>query len=427
MIPKNGAELMRYVLVDSCLYHRKLELCNRIQDLREGENMSHEVKKQYLNQIKGRYKNSTKKQKQLILTEFCIVCLYSRKHAIRLLNGQCQPRSHRTGPRAKYPKELIKPLKTLWFAMGQVCSKRMKAALPAWLPHYRRRHPELSDEHAVLLLQISPATIDRLLKPIRAKRGLSTTTAPTGQWYKNVIPIKPHDWDVTKPGHLQGDTVAHCGDTTEGTYVNTLTLTDIHTSWTENRATWGKGSGGIIEAVKDVERALPFQISSIKFDSGTEFMNHGLISHLRSTAIRAKAIDLFRSRPYRKNDNCYVEEKNLTHVRQLLGYERFDRSALVPLLNEIYTQYWNPLQNFFLPAIKLERKTRIGSQIKKEYDKPRTPYQRLLESADVVEESKAKLKEHYASLDPFSLTEALELKLKEFFQALRREKLKIAA
>jgi hypothetical protein len=311
--------------------------------------------------------------------------------------------------------------------MGQVCSKRMKAAMPNWLPHYRKRNPWLTDEQAVKLLRMSPATIDRLLAPVRAKRGLSATRAPTGQWYKSVIPIQAKDWNITKPGHLQGDTVAHCGDRLEGMFANTLTATDIFSAWTENRATWGKGAAAILDALKDIEKSLPFSIESFKFDSGSEFMNYGVITHLRSTVTRPKAIEVLRSRPYKKDDNCYVEQKNLTHVRQLLGYERFGRAELVALINEIYMQYWNPLQNFFLPAIKLVRKTRIGSRLKKTYDEPKTPYQRLLDSADVSDESKANLRARYEALDPLALSEGLEKKLKEFFQELRREKLKIAA
>jgi hypothetical protein len=347
------------------------------------------------------------------------------------MNGKAQIRSRRSGPRPKYGLELTRPLKELWIKMGQPCSKRMRKAIPGWLPHYRRRHPELSDVHAGLLLEISSSTIDRLLKQVRAKRGISATRAPSGQWYKSVIPIQAKDWNVTSPGQLQGDTVAHCGDRLEGAFANTLTATDIHTSWTENRATWCKGAAAIVEALKDIEKSLPFSIISMKFDSGSEFMNFTVVSHLRAegAGVRSKKIEILRSRPYKKDDNCYVEEKNLTHVRQLIGYDRIDAIECVEILNRLYRQYWNPLQNFFLPAMKLVRKIRIGSRLKKTYDEPQTPYDRVMESGALTEEKKSELKARYVSLDPFALQEGLERELKLLFETLRKKRnlLKISA
>jgi len=232
--------------------------------------MSQEAIRQYLSNARLRYQKSNRKEKGRILTEFCLVSGYDRKHAIRLMNGKSQVRSKRSGPKPKYDLELIGPLKELWLKMGQPCSKRMKKAIPGWLPHYRKRRPNLNEGQAQLLTEMSKSTIDRLLKAARAGRGISTTRAPTGQWYKSVIPIQAKDWNITAPGYLQGDTVSHCGDRLEGAFTNTLTLTDIHTSWTENRATWGKGATAIIEALKDIEKSLPFSIETLKFDSGSE-------------------------------------------------------------------------------------------------------------------------------------------------------------
>lgn len=393
--------------------------------------MSQEATRQYLAQARPRYQKANRFEKWRILTEFCLISHYSRKHAIRLMNGKVGLRSRRSGPKPKYGRELIAPLKELWLRMGQPCSKRLKRAVSGWLPFYRKRFPKLSDCQAELLRQMSPATIDRLLKDVRAKRGLSATRAPTGQWYKSVIPIQAHDWNVKAPGHFQGDTVAHCGNRLEGAFANTLTITDIHTSWTENRATWCKGSSAIIEALKGIEKDLPFSISSMKFDSGSEFMNYGVVSHLRSEGpgIRAKKIDILRSRPYQKNDNCYVEEKNLTHVRQLIGYDRIDAHACVEIMNRIYREFWNPLQNFFLPAMKLERKVRVGSKIKKFYDQPKTPYDRVMESGVLTDEKKAEWKNRLESLDPFALQEGLEKELRLLFETLRnnRSTLKLVA
>ena len=174
--------------------------------------MSQEATRQYLAQARPRYQKAKRFEKWRILTEFCLISGYSRKHAIRLMNGKAGLRSRRSGPKPKYGPDLIRPLKELWFRMGQPCSKRLKQAIPGWLPFYRKRFPLLTEVQAQLLLEISPATIDRLLKAVRAKRGLSATRTPSGQWYKSVIPIQAHDWNVKAPGHFQGDTVAHCGD-----------------------------------------------------------------------------------------------------------------------------------------------------------------------------------------------------------------------
>ena len=383
--------------------------------------MSQEALREYLSRVRPRYQKASRFEKSRILVEFCLSFGYSRKHAIRLMSGRAGVPGRRPGPKPRYEPELICPLRALWLATGQLCSKRLKAALPVWLPHYRRRHPELSDEQNGLLLTMSPATMDRLLKAVRAKRGISATRAPTGQWYKSIIPIQAKDWNVTAPGYMQGDTVAHCGTSLEGAFANTLTVTDVHTAWTENRATWCKGSVAIIAALGDIEKSLPFLLETIKFDSGSEFMNYGVINFLGQTATRARPVRVIRSRPYKKDDNCYVEQKNLTHVRQLIGYDRIDVAECVEILNEIYRECWNPLANFFLPALKLVRKTRIGARLKKEYDKPRTPYRRLLECPELEEAKKAALRARYETLDPFVLQEQLEQKLKLLHQTLRRK------
>ena len=387
--------------------------------------MSQEAARQYLTQARPRYQKASRREKWRILTEFCLVTGYTRKHAIRLMNATGPAGGKRPGPARKYSLELIGPLKTLWMRMGQPCSKRLKSALPQWLPFYIARFPEkLSEEQAALLMRASPSTLDRLLKAVRAHRGICATRAPTGQWYKSVIPIQAKDWNVTAPGNLQGDTVAHCGNRLEGMFVNTLTLTDIHTSWTETRATWGKSAVAIIEALKDIEKSLPFGVNSMKFDSGTEFMNYGVISHLRSEGpgIRPKKIQVLRSRPYKKDDNCYVEQKNLTHVRQLIGYDRLDVQECTAILDTLYRDYWNPMMNYFLPAMKLVGKQRVGSKLKKTYDRPRTPYERVIESGALSEEEKAKLRERCSQLDPMALQEGLEKQMRLLFQTLRNRR-----
>lgn len=390
--------------------------------------MSNEDRNVYITRQRERYQEFvTRKGRGLLITEVAAYLEVSRDHAIRVLNQRPGQSTGRSGPKLQYTEDLIPVLKKLYFLMRQPCSKRMKIALHGWLPSYEKHFGELSGEQREKLLKISASSIDRLLHRIRAEKGLSTTRAPRGSWYKSVIPIKPKDWDVIAPGHFQCDTVAHCGTSLEGAFGNTITLTDIHTSWTENFAILTKSSARVREGLSDMEKRLCFIIESIKFDSGSEFMNYGVITFLSSSAVREKPIKIYRSRPYQKNDNCYVEQKNFTHVRDLFGYERVENKEVVSLMNEIYSKYWNDLQNYFMPSMKLLRKTRIGARIKKEYDTPKTPYQRLLESSDKESEQMIKLQIKYQSLDPIELQLGLERKLKEYFDLLRQNPHSMAA
>jgi hypothetical protein len=218
---------------------------------------------------------------------------------------------------------------------------------------------------------------------------------------------------------MQADTVAHCGDRLAGAFVNSLTLTDLDSAWTENRALWGKSSQAVITAMKDIEGSLPFTMRGFKSDSGTEFMNYELLTYLRENR-PGIPVKVTRSRPYRKNDNCYVEQKNFTHVRELFGYERVETRELAHLMNEIYAELWGPLQNYFMPTQKLLRKTRVGARIKKEYEPAKTPYQRLMESESLTQEQKDYLRGRKSKLNPFELQKTLQIKLKDFEEILRR-------
>ena len=216
--------------------------------------------------------------------------------------------------------------------------------------------------------------------------------------------------------------MAHCGDNISGEYAHSITATDIATTWTENRATFTKASGGVLECLKDIEARLPFAIRSFDFDNGSEFLNYPVLEFLEK---RDKPVSVTRSRPYRKNDQCYVEQKNYTHVRELFGYDRVPKRDLVTLMNEIYRDYWSPFQNFFIPTMKLIRKIRIGAKIKKQYEKPQTPYERVMKSPFLSDEQKQKLKTQYESLDPFALRQEMEKKLKTYFSLLRKRELAV--
>ncbi len=366
------------------------------------------LRRAYLEEIRYRYRNSTKKQKAAILDEFCQVCGYTRKHAIRVLSGKLSPRLKRSGPQSKYQREdFIKALKELWELMNRMCSKKMVVAFADWLPHY-----QASDEVLELLLKISASSIDRLLRPHRnpLMRGKSTTSPSL---IKSRIPLKLLDGEVKIPGYTESDTVAHCGNSIAGEYINSLTVTDLLSGWTANRAVWTKRAENIVGALKSVEERLPFSWISSATDNGSEFLNESVIEYFQN---RQAPVNLIRRRAYKKNDNAHVEQKNWTHVRQLFGYERLEDPTLVPLMNEIYQAYWGPLQNYFTPVLKLISKERIGGRIVKKYDKPKTPFNRLMESPYVPELEKTKLKDNYCTKNPIYLKMELDKKLKEFFQ-----------
>jgi hypothetical protein len=371
--------------------------------------MSIELRREYLIAIQERYKIAPKKVKSLILNEFCANCPYSRKYAIRILNGKIKPRIKKPGPKPKYNQEFAQVLFNLWLQMKKMCSKNLKAAFPLWLPFAYNLDVKTKE----LLMKISASTIDRLLKPFKERfnrrKGISTTVPAV----KHKIPIKLLDGDVKQPGFIEADTVAHCGESAAGSFVNTLTMTDLYSGWTENRATWTKSSSGVLDLIKSLEKELPFRVLGFACDNGTEFLNENLYDFWNN---RFPRVEFVRRRPYKKNDAAHVEQKNFTHVRELFGYNRFDYQKLVTHMNEIYRVYWNPLCNFFTPVMKLVSKQRIGSKIVKKYDQPKTPYQRLLESSHLSNNYKKDLRNKIEGKNPFYLHAQLTEKLKLFKQ-----------
>lgn len=373
----------------------------------------------YLQAIRFRYHRAHKKAKTAILDEFCAVCQYNRKYAIRLLNRSGRSRnSRRAGRKARYDSaEFLTALKRLWFASDQMCSKKLKEAIPVWLPFYETRYKALSKETQQQLLTVSAATIDRLLRPVRVTqghRGLSGTKP--GSLLKTQIPIRTDFWDVSLPGFMEADTVAHCGNSLAGDFVWSLTMTDILTTWTEIRATWNKGAQGVVEQIQDIETRLPFPLLGFDCDNGSEFLNYHLVRYFTE---HPSIKSFTRSRPYRKNDNAHVEQKNWSHVRQLFGYDRLDDQRLVDLMNDLYANEWSQYQNHFCPSMKLLEKHRVNSKYVKRYSKPRTPYQWIMESADVSEQTKQRLQTVHCQLNPFILKQRIEKKLKVIFQQVK--------
>jgi len=382
--------------------------------------MSPKSKKEYLTEVKPRYQKATLRKKSRILDEFCETYSCHRKHAIRTLNKPLVPAYKPYNKRGRKPiyssKNIETVLKRIWLNANLPCSKNLKAIIPLWLGAYQEEFAPLHDSTVKLLLAISASTIDRILKPLRPrykKRGLATTKP--GTLLRKQIPIKTKQWDESMPGFLETDLVAHCGTAIEGQYANTVDTVDIATGWSEQRAVWGKGEAGVIEQIKDIEASLPFTMLGFDSDNGKEFLNHQLMRHFLN---RKFPIQFTRSRAYHKDDNAHIEQKNYTHVRQWLGYDRFDNPLIVEALNELYKSEWRLFHNFFIPSVKLVSKQRVGSKIVKKHDKPKTSYQRILESKHVSKHAKEQLKKTFKGLNPFRLRKAMHLKIKKVFALL---------
>ena len=375
--------------------------------------MSGKSKWDYLKAIYYRYKKVSKPLRARILDEFCQVCGYHRKYAIRLLGGPAPQKPKtivRKGRRPTYGSNVITHLTTIWEAGGYPCSTRLKALLPLWIPWAIKRLT-LSAQVQKQLLSISPATIDRRLRPKKhqLKKRLYGRTKP-GTLLKHHIPIKTDSWDVTTPGFTEIDLVSHSGNSASGDFLHSLNVTDIHTTWVESRAVMGKGQIGVLSAMKDIEQALPFKLLGIDSDNGSEFINY----HLKTFCDQSD-IQFTRGRPYKKDDNAHIEQKNYTHVRKILGYLRYDSQPVQKAINELYQDELRILQNLFLPSMKLMKKTRVGSKLQRRYDKPQTPLDRLLKCSQADPMKSRELKRLRDKTDPFALAKRLDEKLERIY------------
>lgn len=378
--------------------------------------MGSETKQECLEKTRNRYKGAGRKHKKIILDEFCATWGYNRKYAIDLLNGKTSKHNGQRGRPAQYGKKEHTVLERIWLMATRPCSKRLKFMLPNWLPFYEQQYGRLDQPTRENLLRISKNSIDRLLRPTRKRygaRGRSGTRPGTQLLHQ--IPIKMSHWNVSEPGFMQADTVAHGGSSMEGNFVWSLTFTDICSGWTENRATWNKGSHGVVTQLQDIEQHLPFVIKGFHSDNGSEFLNHHLYRYYTK---RRTPISLTRGRPRHGNDQAHVEQKNWTHVRLLLGFQRIEDPDLIPKINELY-RAWALFNNFFCTNLKLVEKTKVGSRYKKKYDDPKTPYQRLMESKHLNGALKTHLVEVYCNLNPFKLKKQIDYKQRQILNALR--------
>lgn len=374
-------------------------------------------KRELLEAVRPRYLKASRKEKGRILDEFIAVTGYNRKYAIHLLrNGRPRRRRKGVGRRWTYGPEVVAALVQVWEASGHLCGKRLQPFLPE-LVAALERHGELTiaSQTKAQLLQMSAATIDRRLKRARARlpRRRRSTTKP-GSLLKDAIPIRTFaDWNEHRPGFVEMDLVAHCGETAAGEYLHTLCAVDIETRWCELLALPNKGQRATFEGIQTMRKRLPFPLLGIDSDSGSEFINH----HLYRYCLREQ-ITFTRSRPFRKNDQAHVEQKNWTAVRQTVGYDRYESSEALSLLQAIYADL-RLFINFFQPVMKLVSKTRVGSKVRRKYDMAQTSYQRILASPYVSQDVKERLCQLYLILNPIALRRRINAHLEQLW-ALER-------
>jgi uncharacterized protein YueI len=377
--------------------------------------MSQRSKRELSEAIRPRYLKASKAGKEKILDEFVAATGYHRKYAIRVLRqGRPSKGLKKPGRQKVYQGQVVQALIEIWEICGRICSKRLHPFLPE-IVQVLERHNELSLEPETrrLLLRMSRSTIDRCLRPVRfePQRGLSTTKP--GSLLKDAIPVRTWaEWNETKPGFLELDLVAHCGDTTAGVYLNTLTATDIATGWTECLALAHKTQEAVSKAIGELRDRLPFPLLGIDSDNGSEFINDTLYRYCL-----AEQITFTRSRPYRKNDQAHVEQKNWSVVRHTVGYDRWESAEELALLADLYTDL-RLYVNYFQPVLKLVGKEQVDGKTVKRYDQATTPFRRVL-AVDFPVQAKAALMQQYLELNPVQLRLSIDQKVARLWKIAR--------
>ncbi len=356
---------------------------------------------EWANAIRRRYRIASGKEKRKILDEFIAVSGYHPKSAIRALNAQPKPKRPQTRRRPSlYDDAARQALIVLWEASDRLCGKRLRPLLRILLPALERHgHLQLDEAIQIKVLAMSAATIDRLLRTPRNATGTRKPRRVTPE-IRRRIPVRTFaDWNEPPPGSMEMDLVAHCGEVNKGSYINSLVLTDIASGWTECTPLVVRESGLLIEALERIRIGLPFALRALDVDNGSEFVNEAMIQYcLRN------GIEFTRSRPYRKNDQAWIEQKNGAIVRKHLGYRRFEGIAAAQVLARLYGAS-RLFENFFQPSFKLAEKHRQGAHVTKRYHPPQTPCERLLQAETLSESIKVKLREVGNALDPLKLLE----------------------
>ncbi len=381
--------------------------------------MSLKSKHELLEVVRPRYLKASKLEKQKMLDEFTSATGYHRKYAIRVLKNQRQVQNHRKGKtktyQAIYGGEAVRALEQIWEIYGHICSKRLRPFLPEAIKVLERcQEIHLSSDTKERLLKISSASIDRCLRPVRLQSPHGLSTTKPGSLLKHLIPVRTFtEWDEERPGFMEIDLVAHCGNTPEGQYLNTLTCTDISTGWTDVTALLHRSQEAVSEAIQRLRQRLPFPLLGIDSDNGSEFINDLLYRYCLN-----EKITFTRSRPYQKNDQAHVEQKNWSVVRHTVGYDRWETGQELALLERVYGDLRLYI-NFFQPSFKLIAKERIGNRTIKRYDIAKTPYQRILERTDISLQAKAKLMNVYVQLNPAELRRRIDQTIAKLWKISR--------
>lgn len=372
------------------------------------------AKWEYMKKTYERYVRADRKQKTKILDEFCATYECHRKSAIRLMikgpPPERRPARRRRG--ATYRKRVIDILESIWEVSGHLWSQRLKVVLTLWMPAIRR-HYHTTPEEERQLLQMSPRTMDRRLKDrkIQLRKRIYGKTKP-GTWLKHVIDIRRGPWKVRRPGFTEMDLVSHSGNCAEGDFAQTLNMTSILTAWTERRCLPVKAQHYVCRAVVEIREALPFDLLGLDVDSGGEFINHMLYDYCQMDP----KVKLTRSRPGKKNDNAHVEQKNNTHVRQWLGYFRYDTQRAVDAINDLFRNELRLFQNLFQPSVRLKKKVQVGSRTRRYYDDPQTPLDRLVACKKGNPGKVKELLKLRKQLDPIVLSKTVDAKLRQIWR-----------
>ena len=377
----------------------------------------------YTRVMRGRYARRTgKRGRGVLLDEYCASTGLERKHAIKVLRGQRRRGAGSAAPRGArrtYSAEDIALLKGVWLAAGQPCGKRLAGPmLCLWLASWQKHHGALPARQRKRLEKMSAAQLDRAMAPHRSggrRRRIASSALAAMQ---REVAVRCEPWAETAPGALEIDTVALCGGSLSGAITWALDATDIHSGWTEVRAVWNRGAHATRERLSEIESALPFELKKLDFDNGTEFLNAHFISHFKA---HEPKVELSRSRPYRKNDNAHIEQENYTHVRLLLGDDRFDRLELVEPLNEVMRE-WSLWNNLFGAQRRLLRKERLADgKVKRHHEKQAgTPCARLLARKDLSKEQRSKLRAMLAQHDPIEMKASIEKKLRAVYEQRKK-------
>ncbi|MFH1260141.1 MAG: integrase [Elusimicrobiota bacterium] len=372
--------------------------------------MEIKFKMAYFRGIYDRYHSVSSPVKTEILDEFCNVCGYNRKYAIRKLNkppsGQRAAVVNNRRHSTKYEETVVDIITKVWEAAGYPCSDRLKSVLPLWMP-WIEKYFTLNCELKEKILKISPSQMDRRMRTQKLvkKRRIYGRTKP-GTLLKHHIPIKTDHWDVKEPGYTEVDTVSHSGNSADGTFAYSVNQTDILTTWVETRAVLGKGERNISSALDEMEETFPFKVLGLDSDNGSEFINYHLYERCKN-----RNIQFTRGRQYKKNDNAHIEQKNWTHVRKIMGWDRYDTHTAVDAMNNLYKNELRLFMNLFMPSMKLLDKKRIGSKVKRHYDKPATPLDRLIASGKGYPDKIEQLIKLRETMDPFELSRIIDKKL----------------